>query len=202
MMSNRRLATTLSILVFFAGQALAKDKLLENVPLKWTPTDSIAGLGPVDLSGAALGTAIHVDALVDTRQNPSAVAENREDERKVLPVTTSTDVAAFVTDHLKDMLRGAGLNLVDGPGDVTLSGEIRQFFVTETSLYHGDMSVLIHLKDNQGREVWSGVISGAPERFGRSYKLDNYYETLSDMIVRSAHSLLSNPGFRDALQKR
>jgi hypothetical protein len=202
MMSNRFFVTTLCVLTIVGGQALAKDKLLENIPLKWTPTDTIAALGPVNLSGAALGAAIHVDALVDARQNPSAVAENREDEKKVLPVTTSTDVSAFVTDHLKDLLREAGLKLVDGPGDFNLSGEIRQFFVTETSLYHGEMSVLIHLKNNQGQEVWSGVISGAPERFGRSYKLDNYYETLSDMIVRSAYSLLSNPGFQDALQKR
>jgi hypothetical protein len=200
-MSDRLLVSVLSTLVFFGGAAVAKDKLLENIPLKWMPTDTLAALGPVDVSGPALTTSIHVDALVDTRPNPSAVAENREDEKKVLPVTTSSDVAGFVTEHLKGLLRGAGLNVVDGPGDVTLSGEIRQFFVTETSLYHGEMSVLVHLKNDQGKEIWTGVISGAPERFGRSYRADNYYETLSDMVVRSTYSLLSNPGFRDALQK-
>jgi hypothetical protein len=200
-MSHRIVIAVLSGLVFVAGAAIAKNKPLENIPLKWTPTDSIASLGPVDLGSAALATSIHVDALVDARQNPSSVAENREDEQKVLPVTTSTDVAGFVTDHLKELLRGAGLNVVEGPGNVALSGEIRQFFVTETSLYHGEMSVLIHLKNSRGEEIWSGVISAAPERFGRSYKAENYYETMSDMIVRSAHGLLSNPGFRDALQK-
>jgi hypothetical protein len=191
----------LALCFLLAGGAFAKEKL-EDIPMKWTPTDTIAGLGPVDVSGAALTTKIHVDTLVDGRQNPAAIGENREKPSKVLPVTTTSDVAAFITDHVKETLHGAGLDIVDGPGDVTLSGEIRQFFVTETSLYHGDMSVLVHLKSASGKELWSGVISSAPERFGRSYKSDNYYETMSDMIVRSVYSLLSNPGFREALQKR
>jgi hypothetical protein len=191
----------LALCFLLAGGAFAKEKL-EDIPMKWTPTDTIASLGAVDLNAAALAAKIHVDALVDARQNPAAVGENRENTNKVLPVTTTSDVAAFITDHLKDLLRGAGLDIADGAGDVELSGEIRQFFVTETSLYHGDMSVLVHLKSASGKELWSGVISSAPERFGRSYKSDNYYETMSDMIVRSVYSLLSNPGFREALQKR
>jgi Lipopolysaccharide-assembly len=119
----------------------------------------------------------------------------------VLPVTTSSDVAAFVTDHAKDTLRQAGLNVVDGPGALTLSGEIRQYFVTETGTYQSQLSVVVHLKDTQGKEVWSGAIVGGTERFGRSYKADNYYETLSDAVTRATHNLLSNPGFTDAFQK-
>jgi hypothetical protein len=199
---NRRLiAGALIGCCLIAGGARAAPKLLENIPLQWTPTDSLASLGPLDLSGPLLSMKIHIDKLVDARQNPSAVAENREKPDKILPVTTSSDVAAFVTDHIKDTLHGAGLGIVDGPGDVTLSGEIRQFFVTETSLYHGEMSVLVHAKNAQGKEIWSGVLLGAAERFGRSYKADNYYETLSDMVVRASYNLLSNPEFRQALKQ-
>jgi hypothetical protein len=199
-MSHRILASAFFACLLAGGAAYAGPKLLENIPLQWTPTDSLASLGPLDLSGPLLSSKIHVDLLVDTRENPSAVAENREKPDKVLPVTTSGNVAQFVTDHLKDTLRGAGLSIVDGPGDVNLSGEIRQFFVAETSMYHGDMSVLVHMKNAQGKEVWSGVILGSAERFGRSYKAENYYEAFSDMVLRAAYNLLSNPGFREALK--
>jgi hypothetical protein len=120
----------------------------------------------------------------------------------VLPVTTSGDVAAFVTDHVKEQLHIGGLNIVDGPADMTLSGEIRQYFVTETSTYHSELSLVLHLKDAQGKEVWSGVAAGSADRFGRSYKAENYYETLSDAVIRATHNLLSNPSFTDAFQRR
>jgi hypothetical protein len=199
--NHRLIGGALIACCLIAGSARAAPKMLENIPLQWTPTDSVASLGPLDLSGPLLSVRIHIEKLVDARQNPSTVAENREKPDKILPVTTSSDVADFVTDHLKDTLRGAGLSIVDGPGDVTLSGEIRQFFVMETSLYHGEMSLLIHAANAQGKEIWSGVLLGAAERFGRSYKADNYYETLSDVVVRASYNLLSNPEFRQALKQ-
>ena len=61
---------------------------------------------------------------------------------------------------MKDTLHVAGLNVVDGPGDMTLSGEIRQFFVTETSTYRSEVSLVMHLKDSHGKELWSGAGSG------------------------------------------
>jgi hypothetical protein len=198
-MSHRILAILCTTLLLAAG-ATAAAKLLENIPLVWKPTDSLGTLGPLNLSGPVISTALHVDLLVDTRNNPSLIAENHENSDRVLPVTTSGDVAAFITDHLKETLHRGGLNVVDGPGDLTLSGEIRQYFVTETSTYHSELSLVVHLKDAQGKEVWSGAVAGGAERFGRSYKADNYYETLSDAVVRATYNLLSNPAFTDAFQ--
>ena len=143
-------------------------------------------------------TPLHVDTFVDTRINPSLIAENREKPEKPLPVTTSSDVAAFVTEHVKDTLHAAGLNVVDGPGALTLSGEIRQFFVTETSTYHSELSLVLHLKDAHGKEIWSGAAAGSTQRFGRSYTAENYYETLSDAVLRATQNLLSNAAFKDA----
>jgi len=181
--------------------ATAGPKPLENIPLVWKPTDTLGALGPLNLDGPVISVALHVDLLVDTRKNPSLVAENHENADRVLPVTTSSDVAAFVTEHVKDTLRQAGLDVVDGPGAMTLSGEIRQYFVTETSTYQSELSMVLHCKDAQGKEVWSGAVVGGTERFGRSYKAENYYETLSDAVLRATHNLLSNPGFTDALQR-
>jgi hypothetical protein len=89
--------------------------------------------------------------------------------------------------------------VTDGSVDVTLSGEVRDFFVTETGTYHGSVSLLVHAKDAHGKEVWSGIIGGGAERFGRSYKAENYYEVISDMLLRAAYNLMANPEFHQSL---
>jgi Uncharacterized lipoprotein len=187
--------------VLISAAASARGEPLQNIPLKWSPTAPLAEWGVVDVSGGMVTKKIHIDAFVDTRQNPSLVAENREKADNVRQVTTSSDVAAFVADHLKDSLHGAGLNIVDGAADVNISGEIRQFFVTEVNTYGGEISVVIHVKDSAGKELWSGVATGDSTRWGRSYSAANYYETMSDMVLSATHNLLANPGFHDTLAK-
>jgi hypothetical protein len=199
-MSQRFLAIASFATLLVSAAAFAGGDL-QNIPLKWTPTSTFAEMGHVDVSGAMASAKIHFEPFVDTRQNPSLVAENREKPEKIRQVTTSSDVAAFVGDHLKDTLHGAGLNIVDGPADVIVSGEIRQFFVTEVNTYGGEVSVLLHVKNSAGKELWTGTAAGDSTRWGRSYKADNYYEAMSDMILRAAFNLLSTSGFRDALGK-
>jgi hypothetical protein len=199
-MTNRTTAAVFLACFLFGEVAFSSPKLLQNLPLKWTPTQALAEMGPIDVSGPLLTIKIHVDAFVDTRQDPSTIAENRENAGKFLPVTTSSDVSAFITEHLKEILRGAAVNVVDGSGDVTLTGDVRQFFVTETNLYRGDLSLLVRLKNAEGKEIWSGVIVGSAEHFGRSYKAENYYETISDMVLNAAHNLLTNSAFHEALK--
>src|SRR6202050_535781 len=197
-MGHRILAGGFFACLLLSGAAFARDDVLQNVPLKWSPTSTLAEMGPLDVSGALLTTKIHVDVFTDVRQNPTLVAENHEKADKVRPVTTSSDVAAFLTDHLKETLQHAGLTIVDGAGDVSITGEIRQFFVTETSMYRGEVSVLLHVKNSAGKEIWMGVIGGAAGRFGRSYRLDNYQEAMSDMVLQAAYNLPARPGFREA----
>jgi hypothetical protein len=197
-MRQRFLASVISASLLVSGAALARG-MLENIPLKWTPTSTLSEMGVVDVSGALLTTKIHLDTLVDTRQNPSLIAENREHADKIRPVTTSGDVAGFVTDHLKESLHGAGLNTVDGGADFIVSGEIRQFFVTEVNTYDGEISLLIRVKNGSGKELWTGIVAGDATRWGRSYKAENYYEAISNMVLRATYNLLANPGFRAAL---
>ena len=173
---------------------------LENIPLAWKPTSALSEMGTLDLGGAVTTTKIRFDPLVDTRQDRARVAENRENAR-VRPMTTSTDVAVFVTDHLKNTVRSAGLNVVDGDADISISGDIRRFFVTEDSAYQGEISLLIHVKDRNGKELWSDVVNGDATRSGRSFRADNYFEAMSDMILRAAFNMLSSNGFRAALAK-
>jgi len=199
---RQSLSTAVSCaLLILCGAAASRAASLENVPLLWKPTSTLGEMGAIDLTGAVGTTKVRVDGFVDTRQNPSLVAENREKADKVRQMTTSSDVAAFVTEHMKDTLRRAGLNIVDDGAEVVLSGEIRQFFVTEVNTYGGELSILVHLKNTGGKELWSGVVAGDSTRWGRSYSAENYYETMSDMLLRGAFNLLANPGFREALGK-
>jgi hypothetical protein len=196
-MSHRFLALVLAgSLAATAG--FAAD--LTNIPLKWTPKESIASMGPLDLSGVMITTKIQVDKFTDARTDAASVAENRE-KSQPRPVTTSSDVPAFVADNMKNAMHGLGMSVVDSGGDVVLSAEVRQFFVAETSTYHGDLSLLVHLKNAAGKEIWSGIVLGSAEHFGRSYKAENYYETFSDMVLHATYNLLANPAFHEALAK-
>jgi hypothetical protein len=171
-----------------------------NIPLNWTPTSTSPAWVRLISAETSLRPAFILNALIDARQNPSLIAENREKANKFRQVTTTSDVAAFVTDHIKQSLHAAGLNIVNGAADVTISGELRQFFVTETTTYMGEVAMLIHVKNSAGKEAWTGLVGGNSERFGRSYKADNYYETMSDMVLRASYNLLASQGFRETLQ--
>jgi hypothetical protein len=179
------------------GASYAADQPL-NMPLKWTPKESIGSMGPLDLSGALLSTKIRIDAFTDARPDAATVAENRE-KSQPRPVTTSSDVPVFIADHMKEAMRALGLSVVDSGGDVSLSAEVRQFFVTETNTYQGSVSLSVHLKNAAGKEIWSGVVLGTAEHFGRSYKAENYDETFSDMVLHTTYNLLANPAFHEAL---
>jgi hypothetical protein len=181
--------------------AFARGEPLHDIPLRWTPTATLAEWGAVDISGPMAAAKVRVEPFADSRENPGLVGENRENSEKIRQVTTTGDVASFIADHLKEGLRGAGLSIVDSGGDLIISGEIRRFFVTEVNTYGGEISVLVHVKNSAGKELWSGVIAGDSTRWGRSYSAANYYETMSDMILSATHNLLANPGFHDALAK-
>jgi len=184
-----------------SSTALARPTVLENIPLKWSPTSTMAEMGPMDLSAADLAVKIQVEPLVDSRQNPTLIGQNTEKPDKPLSVTTSSDVTEFTSEHLKATLKAAGMSVVDSGGDVILMGELRQYFVAETNTYHGELALVLHLKNRAGKELWSGSVTGDAERFGRSYRADNYMEVLADTLLKAAHNLLTNPGFHDALEK-
>jgi len=180
-----------------AGAACAADKL-EGIPLKWKPTSAIGKGLALDLTD--LGDAkVQVDRFTDARKDTSGlIGENRED---AVPkkVTTPDSVPDFVTTNMRTLMAKLGLNVVEAGGDAIVGGEIRSFFVEETSTYLGEVTLRITVKDKSGKTRWTGASSGTSRRFGRSYKADNYYETLSDALIEATQGLLQNPGFLKAL---
>lgn len=85
-MSNRILASAL-----ISGAACARETVLENLPPKWTPTSSLTEMGPVDLGPTALATKVPIDACVDTRRNPSSIAQNTEKPERPRPIERDAD---------------------------------------------------------------------------------------------------------------
>lgn len=184
-------------LLAVSGSAMAKD--LSNIPLEWTPTQSFAEFGAVDLSGLN-NVKVQFKGFTDVRKEPALIAENHEKE-PTRRVTTKDNVAAFVTDHVKETFSKAGINVVDNGGDVLVSGEIRDFFVNEKDQYVGNVTVYVTVSTPAGQVLWQGIAGGGATNFGRSYKADNYYETLSNAVLKLSNSMLGSQGFRSALQQ-
>jgi hypothetical protein len=173
--------------------AHARTTLLEHVPLQWKPTSALQ-LGAAQMPQAP----IQFEMFQDARENKLAIGENDEDAQPK-PVTTSDDVGAFVSTHMRELFQHAGLKTVDTEGAVTIKGEVRQFFVRETNTYQSQVAVRVTVVSRDGRTLWSGLASGDASRFGRSYKLENYYEGLSDAIVNTVSSMLQSTQFQAAL---
>jgi len=182
------------LLAFLAGCATTG---LENIPLLWMPTTGMFAMGPSQMAGLE-DARLQVDPVVDKRENAALIGQNRE-EQTPRQVTTFDDVPAFVTNRMKALMFAAGIKVVDGGGTAILKSELRQFFVDETDTYQAEVILRVTLTDPDGNVLWSGLTSGAAARRGRSYRADNYYETLSDSLVGAVQQLIQNRGFRAAL---
>jgi hypothetical protein len=178
--------------VAVAGSVLAA-AYLTNVPLKWKPTSDLR-LGALQMAQ----TPIQFEKFSDARQDTHTIGENREDDTPK-PVTTTDDVGAFVSTHMRELFDKAGLKTVDSNGAVIVKGEVKEFFARETRTYKAEVSIHLTIMTRDGTTLWSGTAPGEATRFGRSYVLENYYEVLSDAVVNATSSLLSSPDIQKAL---
>ena len=182
------------LLAFLGGCASTG---LENIPLLWKPTTGMFSIGSAEL--AELQNArLQIDPVADNRGDTTVIGQNRE-EATPRQVTTPDDVAAFVTNRMKALISMAGIKVVDSGGTAILKTELRRLFVDETNTYQAEVILRVTLTDPDGNVLWSGLSSGAAARRGRSYREDNYYETLSDSLVGAVQQLIQNRGFHKAL---
>ncbi len=186
-------AGLMALLLALSLDAAAKTVLLEHVKLQWKPTSDLR-LAAMQMAQAP----IQFETFQDARADKEAIGENTEDD-ETKPVTTTDDVGAFVSTHMRELFDKAGLKTVDSNGVVTIKGEVKQFFVRETSTYKTEVAVHLTLIGRDGKTLWSGLASGDARRFGRSYRLENYYEGLSDALVNTVSSMLQSAEFQKAL---
>jgi hypothetical protein len=181
------------------AEPTSKRDKLDGIPLVWKPTVKPSALKPVDKTGLT-DVRVLVAPFTDTRSTPGLIGENRE-EAVARKVVTVNDVAAFVTERMKQVMTNVGIKVVEAGATRVLEGEVKQFFVEEKSRYNAEILLAFTLKDANGKPLWSGTANGSATRFGRSYKADNYYEVLSDSLLQATYSLLGNPSFHEALIK-
>ena len=202
---NNRLYVALSLLIGLAGisaiaPAIAADKL-ENIPLIWKPTTTMAERGPLDLKGLE-GATLQIDPLIDNREDKAYIGVNKSKipNRKV---TTEEDVARFVTYQMKTLMAAQGVPIVDSGGTVAMKGSIKRFFAEEASRYNADVELELSFVDvATGKVLWSFMTSGNSSRYGIAYKAANYYEVLSDSLLGATYELIRNPKFKQVLNKK
>ena len=174
---------------------------LTDVPLAWSPTRTISesGLTAVNLVPFQ-GKSIQLAAFTDARAEPAFIGENRENPAKPLRVTTRDAVADWVTAQTQRFLADLGLPMVEAGATTVVTGQVARFFVAEGENYLGDVRLKVQVQV-AGKVVWSGMAIGAARRFGRSYKLDNYQETLSDSLQEAWVSLARSSEFLAAMSQ-
>lgn len=188
-------AGSIALLVAGCGHMATSDHA-STIPLIWKPTKSYAQSGTTDTTGRARAS-LRVE-VTDNRGDPKIIGRNSE---KIPPrkVTTRDNVAAFVSEHMKEVISSNGAD-VDDTGPVILKVEIQQFLVEETEIDRGDVRLKVKLVNSSGNDVWTGVTRGTSILFGRSYSAENYYEALSDSLVDAVRNLMRSETFHSALE--
>ncbi len=179
--------------------AWAGDRNMTGVPLAWTPTSTLAeSMGPLNLLPLA-GAKIWIQPFTDTRADKALVGENQE-RSVALTITTKDDVAAFLGEHTRALYKEAGLPLAANADEATaiVSVEVLRCKVTEKDTYKGELSLLVEVRSG-GKPVWRGTVMGEATRWGRSYKLENYYEAISDSLLDAVGKSLKSDSFLAAL---
>lgn len=170
---------------------------LEGIPLAWRVTSPMSERDPIDLKGFE-GIKFQVEHFFDKRDDPASIGRSLK-KIPIRKVTTNEDVVRFVTYHVKSLMSGLGLNVVESGGDVILNGAIVKYFVEEGRRYNAEVELQIALTDSSGKPLKAFSTTGTARRFGISYKADNYHEVLSDALVGAVHQLVGNEAFRKAL---
>jgi len=187
----------LSIITMLCGCAA---KLHSDIPLVWKPTND---LYDADTTGQP-GSYSHkykIMSFTDNRENKNEIAKNTENADGKT-VTTRDDVADWCRSRFKAILKQNGFNVVEDNANVIIKGEVLQFYVNEEYIYKANVGIKITAENIAGKVMWQGMMIGKAKRFGRSYKLENYYETLSDAYLDAVNGLLKNNEFRMALQNK
>ncbi len=186
-------------LLLLASAAHAADKGMTGVALEWTPTSTLAeSMGALNLLPLK-DAKVWIAPFTDSRDDKALIAENRE-KAQPRPVTTKDDVAAFLGAHAKDLYREAGLSLAASEADATVvvKAEVARCMVIEQDTYKGSVNLVIEV-DRNGKPLWRGTVLGEATRWGRSYKLENYYEAISDSLMDAVGKSLKSQSFLDAL---
>ena len=184
--------------LFSTGSALAAAPMVD-VELRFKNTTDMKDFSKLNLEKIIQ----HKFKIIDFKDNRSAplsrVGLNMEKVNQPLTVDTKSNVADFVTDSFTTILKKAGLDIAKTGEDLTLTADINDFMVNETNTYMGNLTLRIRIAKGE-KVIWQGVVTGTSSHFGRSYKLDNYLEVMSDSIVDATLNLLKNEDLKSRMR--
>jgi hypothetical protein len=178
--------------------ALGASKL-ENVQLRWKPTDQPGELRNLAVQ-AFKDRKVVVKPFTDTRQDKALIGQNTEDSTP-RNVTTMDDVGAFCSTQLGELLKESGVSVAAEGGGVVITGKVMRFMVDEGNMYQGTVALNLTISA-KGKEIWNGIVTGESKRWGRSYKYENYMEAISDALMRATEALLRDPKLMAAIDAR
>jgi hypothetical protein len=185
------------IMALLCGMASAD---LTDVPLVWNPVNNSYNVSAATIAGYGAHK-FKIMPFSDLRKDKKEIGRNIEHGQLKL-VTTKDDAGRWCADALKEIFKHYGLTLADTKGTVVLTGDVVKLHVTESSTYEAAATVKMTARNSSGNVLWQGTINGKSKRFGRSYKLDNYYESLSEAYQDAVNGMLKNSAFRKALKAR
>ncbi|HJU84440.1 MAG TPA: hypothetical protein VJ600_09535 [Holophagaceae bacterium] len=186
------------VLPFAALAAFAGDQAMVG-SLEWRPTstlaESIGALNLLPLEGAR----IWVEPFTDNRADKDLLGENQE-RPETLVVKTRDDVAAFLCGHTAQLFKDAGLPMAAKADVATtvVTAEVMRYKVIEKDTYKGELNLMLQVRVG-GKLLWKGVAMGEATRWGRSFKMENYQEVLSDCLIDAVGKVLKSPAFLHAL---
>lgn len=198
----------IGMLILIFGHNLNAKELLMGFDLYWKPTTKIETIKESFDKDVFKNINIKWGQLKDLRKtNPlTRIGENKEDSKDFLPVETQSDVLLFVKTHLSKTLIEVGIDFKNESNaslanEYVLDADLLELFIEETNQYNAKVQILFKLK-KANKIIWKDTLNGASSRFGRSYKLDNYMETLADSIIELSKSLITNTDFKKSFQTK
>jgi hypothetical protein len=170
---------------------------LTNQKMFWKPTNDTKDF---DASGLAKYKFKILPFSDERRVTPrNKIAENTENETPRAVLADTDNMSPFVTENIEKTLSASGLEIVSSGESYQISGAIKDLFVNESNLYKGTVTIRYIVKKG-GKEVYNEIKTGSSKRFGRSYKMENYMESISDALVDSLMKFLNDSALKSALK--
>jgi hypothetical protein len=186
-----------SLLVCSLATACAHGRSDAGAPfaLEWRGVDAGPLPSPLVAEGLRHHT-LYIENFVDGRAEPSRIGTVQGTNQ---PVHTTTNVAAFCTQKLTDMLAGTGVKLAQTGATMTLKPELVAYDVIEAGMFNGEVVIRVSALVD-GKLVYEGTHGGKSKRWGRSHNPVNYNEALSNALAEATRRLLNDDVLAKALR--
>ena len=201
------LAAVLSLFIqceyFNSSTAHAELRNQENVPLRWNEEGPFGQDKPMpDLSYVSLFK-FNIMPFNDQRKEGQEIGRNISDQEKgkVYTITTNDNIPAWARKQFIRLMEEYGLNTGEDNKALSIQCTLLKLYVNESDRFRGNVLFRIEVYDPDKKLIWSGLTNGVSSRWGRTFKLENYYEAISYSFTEAVLSFLTDKSFQEALGK-